>query len=122
MRALPLAIIATIAILMGYLWFQPECRGGGIAASEQECVSIPGFDRQFCARAFARPEDAIFRAGNVFATQSDCQLRHPVCIAYPGVHGWTPQPTGYCLAREQGSAQFSMTPLYGPRKSLGAAR
>ena len=116
MRIIPFVIIAAIAAFMGWLWFQPECPGGAIAASEQECVAVPGFDRQFCARAFARPEEAIFRTGNVFATQSDCQLRHAACIEYPGVHGWTPRPTAFCLARDARGGLKTMMPLYGPRK------
>lgn len=116
MRAVVAIVIAACGAVLGWFWYQPECAGGFIADSEMACVGIPGFDRQFCARAFARPEEAIFRAGNVYASQSDCQLRHPVCIEYPGVHGYTPKPSGFCLVRGADGALASMTPVYGPRK------
>lgn len=116
MRTLVIALIAGLAAFMGWLWFQPECAGGSVVATEQECLGIPGFDRRFCATAFARPDEVVMRAGNVFQTQSDCQMRHPVCIEYPGIHGWTPKPTGFCVVRGDNGALASMRPVYGPRK------
>jgi hypothetical protein len=116
MRIIVFAIIAGVAALMAWLWFQPECPAGAVVADEQECVNVPGFDRQFCARAFARPEEAIFRAGNYFATRDECQLRHLTCVEYPGLNGFTPKPSGFCLLRGADGSLAGMKPVYGPRR------
>ena len=111
MHIVVLAIIGGVAAFLGWLFLTPDCRGA-VVATESACVQQPGFDRAFCARAFARPEEAIYRAGNVFATQADCNVRHPVCITFPGVHGWTPTPNGYCIIRAADGDLASMTPVY----------
>jgi len=112
MRLLAIAVILGTGVAMGLLWFQPECAGGHVVATEDQCASTPGFDRVFCARQFLHTDDAIYRAGNVFSTQSDCQMRHPVCIAYPGVHGWTPKPAGFCIVRNPAGEAARVTPVY----------
>lgn len=116
MRILVIAFIIGVAAVMSWLIFQPECRGGQVFTNEQHCVSTAGYDRRFCEQAFSRRKDAVYQAGNVFATQSDCQMRHPVCIEYPATHGWTPKPSGYCVVRAGDGALAGMTPVYGPRK------
>lgn len=116
MRYIVIAFIIGVAAFMGWIMFQPECIGGRVFESEQQCVETPGYDRRFCEQTFSRKDDAIYRAGNVFKTQSDCQLRHPVCIEYPGVHGWTPRPSGYCIVRDAGGGLSGMKPVYGPRR------
>ena len=115
MRVVVFLIIGAIAGWMAWLALESGCPNP-VVASEAECVEVKGFDRAFCANAFARPEEAIYRAGNIFATQSDCQMRHPICIEYPGVHGWTPKPTGYCLERESAGQLARMEPVYGPKR------
>lgn len=116
MKYLTFVIIGGITALIAWLLVvRPECGEGRVVASEAECLAVPGFDRRFCAKAFARPEEAIFRAGNVFETLSACQQRFTQCIEYPGAHGYTPKPTGYCLVRGADGALASMTPVYGRR-------
>jgi uncharacterized protein YgiB involved in biofilm formation len=111
MRIIALAIIAGIAAFMGWKILTPDCPGA-IVATEAECVNVAGFDRAFCSRAFAQTEEAILRAGNVFKSQQDCQVKFLNCTAFPGVHGWTPQPQGFCIARGADGAMSRMTPVY----------
>ena len=115
MKFVTFLIIGGVAVVMGWLWFQPDCAGGAIASNEDECVSIKGFDRAFCARAFARPEEAIFAAGNAFATQSDCLKRFVDCVAMPKPVNWSPKPSGFCVVRGITGNVQRMVPYYGPR-------
>lgn len=39
MRALAILIIAATAVLLGTLWFEPECKGGRVFASEDACAA-----------------------------------------------------------------------------------
>lgn len=114
MRIVVFGIIAVIAVVIIVM-----ARGGGcsgaVVRSEHDCLRVEGFDRAFCARAFARPEEAIYRAGNVFRTHAECSARFTVCIPYPGVNGWTPEPKGFCLIRQGDEA--IMTPNYDSRGS-----
>jgi len=111
MRLIVFAVIGGIAAFMAWIILNPDCEGS-IVSSEQNCLSVAGFDRAFCASAFARPEEAIYRAGNVFRSQQDCQVRFLNCIEFPGVHGWTPKPQGYCVVRGANGALARMTPVY----------
>ncbi|HRK23856.1 MAG TPA: hypothetical protein PLQ11_02780 [Beijerinckiaceae bacterium] len=113
MKAIVFVVIGGVAALLGWLFFQPECFQGVVVASEHACVQVPGFDRQFCERAFARPEEAIFRAGSFYQTRDDCLRRHTDCIEFPGVHGYTPKPTGYCVLRGADGSLAGMKPVYG---------
>ena len=112
MRVLAIGIILGTAVLLGVLWFRPECEGGRVFASENACAADPAYGRAFCARSFALTVDAIGRASNIFHSQSDCQMQHPVCIEYPGVHGWTPRPAGFCIVKGAGGDLKSMVPVY----------
>ena len=112
MRALAILIIAATAVLLGTLWFEPECKGGRVFASEDACAATNGYGRAFCARVFVQADDAILKSGNYYQSQSDCQMRHPVCIAYPGVHGWTPKPAGFCIVKGAADDLQRMTPVY----------
>lgn len=111
MKILVFLIIGGVAAIIGWSIFNRDCDGVRVA-TESECVAAKGFDRAFCARAFARPEEAIYRAGNVFKTQSECSVRNLNCIEFPGVHGWTPKPLTYCVVRADNGTLASMTPLY----------
>ncbi|HRJ69846.1 MAG TPA: hypothetical protein PK812_09570 [Beijerinckiaceae bacterium] len=118
MKFIAIAIIAGVAGFMGWLWFQPECRGGAVVASETACVSITGFDRAFCASAFARPEEAIRRAGGIFPTRDACLKRHTDCIDVAGTGGfggYAAKPAGFCLVRGADGGLSRMVPVYrGP--------
>lgn len=111
MRIVALAIIAGIAIFMGWKMLSPECAGSKVT-TEAQCVNVSGFDRAFCARAFANTDDVIVRAGNMFPNQQDCQVRFLTCIEFPGVHGWTPKPEAYCVVRGSDGALAQMFPTY----------
>lgn len=113
MKIVAFIIIAGVAAIIGWFAFTPQCPGGAVATGEVECQQILGFDRAFCQMAFARQEDAIRRAGNVFATQQDCNQRHITCIPFPGLHSWTPKPTGFCLVKSKDGALARMEPVYG---------
>lgn len=112
MRVLAILIIAATAVILGTLWFQPVCPGGQVFANEDACAAAEGFGRAFCARAFVQADDAILKSGNYYHSQSDCQMRHPVCIAFPGVHGWTPKPQGFCMVKDAAGGLSRMTPVY----------
>ncbi len=116
MKYIAFGVITGVAGLIAWLLLvQPECSDGAVVADESACLRVAGFDRMFCASAFARPEEAIFRAGNVYQTLSDCQKRFTTCIDSPGAHGYTPKSSGYCLVRAADGALASMRPVYGLR-------
>ncbi|MGL5734333.1 MAG: hypothetical protein ACRCYS_05655 [Beijerinckiaceae bacterium] len=107
------AAIAAITGLFAYLFVNQSCRDGVILRSTAECVRQAGFDAAICADVFARAVDAAMRAGIVFPQEAECRQTHDVCVLRTSPpQGWSPRPTGACVARDNAGRIARVDPVF----------
>lgn len=113
MRALVIGVIGTVALALGWLWFQPVCSGGHVVADEAECRAH--FTDAFCRTALLRSAGVAARSGAVYTNEAECRENWPVCDRREPL-GFGPRPSHWCLVRGADGAPARIEPQYNNRR------
>lgn len=99
LKALVFLIVAGVAGLLAWSFFQPECQGGSVVSTQAACMALPGFSPRDCEQAFERAR----MQASVYPNRQDCEQAFPVCDERRSAPiGFSPRPAAYCVWKGAG--------------------